>query len=79
MTTVQANHRFALVRRKETLPLGSPERRLLDAAHYWESFPDSYTPEQVEVAEALLVAIGTSDYAEALSRVADLYRAEVSR
>jgi hypothetical protein len=49
--------RFAAHDAKASAPLGGPEYRALNAASYWESFPASYTAEQVAAAQALLVSI----------------------
>lgn len=46
---------------------------VIDVATYWESFPKSYTPEQVAAAEALHVAgragFGSAEWASALENV----------
>jgi hypothetical protein len=55
--------RFAAWDLKATFPYPSPYRRALTLAAYWESFPDSYTDEQVALGVALLdvAAKGDSD------------------
>jgi hypothetical protein len=52
---------------------------LENVASYWESFPSSYTPAQVNAARRLIVAEpGTRDYDAALVAVADILRAQGS-
>jgi hypothetical protein len=75
-------HRFALHRRISTARALNPRdivAGLENVASYWESFPSSYTPEQVNAARRLIVATpGTGEYDAALVAVADILRAQGS-
>lgn len=78
---VGAADRFRLHGLLRELPAG-PEKVAVTAATYWESFPKSYTPEQVAAAEALHVAgragFDSEEWAAALADVRRHVAAAVS-
>jgi hypothetical protein len=79
---VSPAHRFALHRRINTARALNPRdivAGLENVASYWESFPSSYTPAQVDAARRLIVATpGTGEYDAALVAVANILRAQGS-
>lgn len=50
-------HRFAAFDLEHEFPVGWPTRKVINAARYWEGFPESYTPAQVAAAQRLLLAV----------------------
>jgi hypothetical protein len=73
MSIIQPTHRWTLWKRLRDLP-PSEERTALNKASYYESFPHSYTCEQVLSAIGVMVALhdfgADSDiYREALANV----------
>lgn len=73
MSIIKPAHRWALHRRLATLS-PSPERTALNRASYYESFPASYTTEQVLSAVAVMVALynhgaDSAEYQSALENV----------
>jgi hypothetical protein len=62
--------RFAAMDLQNAAPIGSPVYKAIAAARYWESFPDSYTADQVEAGRALIGQIGQGTAtAETIARV----------
>jgi hypothetical protein len=79
---VEPAHRFAIHRRINAARQLDPRDTVAgieNVASYWESFPNSYTPAQVNAARRLIVATpGTGEYDAALTAVADILRAQGS-
>ena len=79
---VSPAHRFALHRRINAARANDPRDIVAgveNVASYWESFPSSYTPAQVDAARRLMVANpGTGEYNAALVVVANILRAQGS-
>lgn len=75
-------HRFAIHRRIIAARKLDPRDTVAgieSVATGWESFPSSYTPEQVNAARRLIVADpGTNEYESALVVVANILRAQGS-
>lgn len=68
-------HRFALWRMMDGHTAASVHGRIIRAATYWESFPGSYSAEQVDAAQRLHLyvrAVGSAEWDRAFCDVARL-------
>ena len=68
------HHRFrAFDRQQEASSVRNGRvMRAISDARYWEAFPESYTPEQVEAGKALILNIDTDEFLPSVALVLSL-------